>query len=668
MSAQPNTPLLPSRTSASRSPHKRGLRSLTAAGRRESADSRQFRLEENIMSTESVSTQFRFIPLRQLDLSALNVRKTAGEEGIAALAELINAEGVLQNLSVHECPEQCGEAERRYAVIAGGRRWRALRRLLGEGRITDECPVPCIIVSYKRAVQISLAENSGREPMHPADEFEAFKTLIDAGQSMEDVAARFGVAPVVVQRRLKLANVHPKLIARYRDGAITLEHLMAFAVTDNHTRQLEVWESLGAHGRSPDSLRRALTEQEVPLRAPMARYVGLKAYEKAGGVVRRDLFAEEDEDVSLDGDLVRKLATAKLEKCAEKVRKEGFAWVQVCVDFDYAARAAYKHVKTVFRDPTEEEQKVLDDVATEMGRIEGEIEDLQDDDERGADLERRAAELDEQYEALNAKLSVRDPEQQALAGAVVSIGQDGKVEITRDLLRPEDASRFAHAEKAQRRAGANGGPRLHSAALVRRLTAQRTIALQATLIQCPDVAVIALTHRLLLRAFPLYGCGRESPVHIEGRAAELSPYSSELTGSPAEVALRTRSAAVEAALPRDPDQLFSWLSDQPQTEVLSLLAFCVAQSVDGVQADEAPSTTDELARAAGLDMHAWWVPKAQNYLTSLPRARILEIVREAVSPEAASALSLMKKGALAEAAEKRLAGTGWLPTLLRTHG
>jgi ParB family transcriptional regulator, chromosome partitioning protein len=519
-------------------------------------------------------------------------------------------------------------------------------------------------VSYERAVQISLTENSGREPMHPADEFEAFKTLINAGQTIEEVAARFGVAPVVVHRRLRLANVHQQFIALYREGAITLEHLMAFAVTDDHDRQLQVWERLGAQGRSPDTLRRALTESEVSLRAPMARFVGLKAYEKAGGVARRDLFAEED-DVSLDADLVRKLATAKLEKCADKVRKEGVAWVHVCLDFDYASRAAYKHVATVFRDPTEEEQKALDDVATALGRVEGEIEAAQGDEERTAELEREAAELDEQYEALNAKLSAPDPEQQALAGAVVSIGRDGKVQIEQDLLRPEDASRFAHAGRAQRRTGQNGGPRLHSAALVRRLTAQRTLALQATLIERPDVAVLALTHRLLLRALPLYGCGRESPVRIEGRAADLSPYSSELAGSPAEIALRARSEAIQTRLPKDPGQLFSWLSEQPQTEVLSLLAFCVARSVDGVQADEAPGVTDELARAAGLDMHNWWVPKAENYLASLPRARILEIVREAVSPEAASALSLMKKGALVEAAERRLAGTGWLPRLLQ---
>jgi ParB family transcriptional regulator, chromosome partitioning protein len=50
--------------------------------------------------------------------------------------------------------------------------------------------------------------------MHPAEEFEVFRALIDPGQCVEDVAARFGVKPVVVQRWLKLANVSLPFITR----------------------------------------------------------------------------------------------------------------------------------------------------------------------------------------------------------------------------------------------------------------------------------------------------------------------------------------------------------------------------------------------------------------------------------------------------------------------
>jgi ParB family chromosome partitioning protein len=64
-------------------------------------------------------------------------------------------------------------------------------------------------------------------------------------------------------------------------------------------------------------------------------------------------------------------------------------------------------------------------------------------------------------------------------------------------------------------------------------------------------------------------------------------------------------------------------------------------------------------------MRTWWAATAESYLAHVSKARILEVVREAISPEAAATLGDLKKGALAAAAERRLAGTGWLPPLLR---
>ncbi len=165
----------------------------------------------------------------------------------------------------------------------------------------------------------------------------------------------------------------------------------------------------------------------------------------------------------------------------------------------------------------------------------------------------------------------------------------------------------------------------------------------------------------------MYGRGCESAVGIELRSAEAGSRADadEAAGSMAQGAIRARYTRIEAQLPREPEQLFAWLLEQPQAEILAMLAFCVALSVDCVQSDEASSVADELARAAGLDMRAWWTATAESYLAHISKARILEIVREAVSPEGAATLTDLKKGALAAAAERRLAGTGWLPPLLR---
>jgi ParB family transcriptional regulator, chromosome partitioning protein len=201
---------------------------------------------------------------------------------------------------------------------------------------------------------------------------------------------------------------------------------------------------------------------------------------------------------------------------------------------------------------------------------------------------------------------------------------------------------------------------LHSAALVRRLTAHRTLALQAVLSERPDIALVALTHRLVLKTFSLYGFTRASVVEIEARSAALAPHAEELAGSNAHGALQARREALEGRLPKDEQELFAWLLQQPQSEVLVLLAFCVAQSVDGVTDRETRGAVDELARAAALDMREWWTATAASYFGSVSRTRVLEAVTDAVSAEIAATLSKLKKAALVQAAEEKVAGTGWL--------
>jgi ParB family chromosome partitioning protein len=615
------------------------------------------------MSTEA-HTQFRFIDVRHLSLSPLNVRKTGADTGIEQLAELIAAEGILQNLDVYECDEGEGKKKTTHAVVAGGRRWRALQLLARQKRIKPDYAVPCLVVSHERAVQISLAENSGREPMHPADEFDAFRQLIDAGQSVEDVAARFGVAPVVVQRRLKLANVGPTFIALYREGEITLEHLMALAVTDDHSRQQQAWDSLQRYERHPGTLRRVLTEHEISARDPIAKFVGIKTYEKAGGIVRRDLFEEDDEGVMLDGELLRQLAAQKLEKHAAKLKEEGVAWVDVRPQWSYADRAGYGRVRASLRPPTEEEQARLSALNTRRMELDAQLEAAEEgDDERYEALSQQIEAVDAELGVFDEARSVVDPAQQACAGAVVSIGHDGKLSVEKNLLKPEDAKRLAQGHG--RPTSDPQETRLHSAALVRRLTAHRTLALQAVLSERPDIALVALTHRLVLKTFSLYGFTRASVVEIDPRSAALAPHAEELASSKAHGALQSRREALEDRLPKDEQQLFAWLLQQPQSEVLALLAFCAAQSVDGVTDSETRGAFDELARAAALDMREWWTATATSYFGSVSRTRVLEAVTEALSADATTELSKLKKAALVQAAEEKVAGRGWLPSILR---
>ena len=185
----------------------------------------------------------------------------------------------------------------------------------------------------------------------------AFKQLVDGGQAVEEVAAHFGVTPLVVQRRLKLANVAPDFIALYRKQGIDLDCLMALAIVDDHEKQRQVWTSLGKHDRDADTLRRALTENEISVREPIVKFVSLKAYEKAGGPIRHDLFAEkEDDGFVMDPELLRRLAAEKLEKAAAQLKEGGYAWIEIIPAVGLFDQHLWARAQHLARNPPKKEQ------------------------------------------------------------------------------------------------------------------------------------------------------------------------------------------------------------------------------------------------------------------------------------------------------------------------
>jgi ParB family chromosome partitioning protein len=136
-------------------------------------------------------------------------------------------------------------------------------------------------------------------------------------------------------------------------------------------------------------------------------------------------------------------------------------------------------------------------------------------------------------------------------------------------------------------------------------------------------------------------------------------------------ALAERHAAWTARFPSEAAQAWGFVLGLSPDERLALLAHCAALTVNLVQTplDRRPGALahgETLARAAVLDMTSYWAPTAKAYLGQVTKARILEAVSEGVSADAAERIADLKKVPMAQAAEGLLAGTGWLPPLLRT--
>ena len=303
------------------------------------------------------------VPLNKLTVWPGNVRKTRNQDGIDALAASIKAHGLQQNLVVRK-------DGKKFAVVAGGRRLKALQQLAKAGDLQATFPVPCRITAADNATELSLAENVMREDMHPADQFEAFRSLTDDGMPVADIAARFGCSETHVQKLLKLARVSPKIIKTYRNDDLTLECVMAFTVTDDREAQERVLADFDPERNDARDIRDALTENDIAATDKRVKFVTLKQYEKAGGKLKRDLFSDDDSGVYIeDAALLDTLVTEGLAKKARPVRAEGWKWVEVTHDFGYQKSSGYKRIYPAPVALTEAEQKQFDSLQAEYAAL-----------------------------------------------------------------------------------------------------------------------------------------------------------------------------------------------------------------------------------------------------------------------------------------------------------
>lgn len=610
------------------------------------------------------------VPLSQLRQSPRNVRRSA-KVGIRELAASIARVGLLQNLTVTQSSD--GE---QYYVVAGRRRLAALRVLAKQRRITMDADVPCLLVADVAARTASLTENLQREAMHPADQFEAFAALVAEGRTIEAIAADFAVTPLFVQRRLKLANISPRLMHDYREGSVTLEQLMALAITDEHAAQEAAFYDAPHWQREPHALRARLTEQEIDAyRHPLAQFVGLTAYEEAGGSARRDLFADAQSGVYLsDHALLYRLAQTKLDDLARAVRAEGWTWVDAVPSITSADLHLFERAPLSARAPRPGEIKRMDALHAKIQRIGAAIEEAldADDSERAETLHTHGEEAGESLQALERSLMEYSPAVRAMAGAIVTIDRNGEAIIHRGLMRDNEAKALRMLTKARTQpddtteeaTSEPARPLRLSETLVRRLSAHRTAALQVELTRRPHVALAALVHHLLCNvlmdvdAGPLPFCiAAKRQGHLDMHAADLPEY-------PATSAMQELRDRLLRGLPHDADALLGHLLALGQDALLELLALCVALTLDAVSSRTSHDPAALLSIAAGLDMATWWAPTAEGYFRHIPKVAIAEAVREFAPQQAARFVKLTKADSASEA-ERLAAGTGWLPAMLR---
>ena len=631
----------------------------------------------------------RVMTLDQLDLCESNVRKKFKLADVLRMAAFLEAQGQLHPLLVH-----IGN-DGRVKVHAGGMRLRAFWSNRDEGKIPSDFGVKVTVYDEAHAVELSTAENVGRTQMHKADEIEAFSAMVKQGLTVDQVAARFGVSSLTVERRLKLANLAPQFLEMFRDDQIDEDQMKALGLTDDHAKQIAAWDSCPSYDRSAYTLRARLVDEEIEGSSSLAMFVGIDNYVAAGGVVRRDLFSEKDECYLQDSGLVTRLALQRLEEEAELERAKGWSWVETRLQTSYMDTQGMERERPHARKMTEEEAACMEewkaleeDARNVLNHFRSAVETIEEEGGDSSDLDGQLESADADLENirevisfLHASLAEWLKKQSETCGVMLSIGHNGSLEVKAGLLRPADRKALDKAEVAKLKeagkpiparlqASATKGERAtYSERLMLDMTAHRTAGMQAAMKDNAHVALALTVHAMVL---PIFGDRHASNGSLkltiqQITSTHLSARASEYEQSPAAEAMSAAQDQWGHRIPGgDAVSVYRWLLYQDTATLLELLAFCTASSLDAMHGRERDrfDMSDALADSLDLDMADWWTPTAGKYLNSVSKVQLLEAVTQVENAEAAKPMATMKKGDAVAFAAAKLEGKGWLPAPL----
>lgn len=611
------------------------------------------------------AAQIEMAPLSALVISPLNVRTIPYPvESVRELANTILAVGLIQNLVVHTLPDG------RSGVAAGGRRLAALQLLLSEQRIDAGYLVIVKRVSDELAAVASIVENSQRVAMHPAEQIRGFRTLSEQGMTPAQIGDQLGYSSRHVQRMLKLANLAPELIALLAEDKLDVEQCQALSLENDPVRQVQVYEQVKAtYGCTPAHLlKRTITDTEIPVSHARFVFIGREAYEAAGGVIREDLFSAQDGDGTAGSVLVDRLVQEKLESAALAIQmQEGWAWslARETVVKNYGDdREHYLLLPEPEVQYTADEEQRLDELyATQEAALA--YEDAADIQALIDDIECTAAGR------------AWTPAQKATAGVVVSLC-GSELCVQRGVIRTDDLPDENSAGTGASAEPAGGVTTLSrpdhaegiSLPLLTKMSSERTLAVQAALMQQPEKATALMVWRLCSCVFSGYST-MSNPFEINLTVSHHSLTANAPSGrnGAAFTALMKEKARLETLLPDGWRQNFSTFFELDGTTLMSLMAFCTACSINGVQTREMGHTSasrlDALERAIGFHLRDWWQPTKENYFGSLKHSQIIDALNDAGRTGAARDAEKMKKSDAATLAEDFISDTRWVPAWLK---
>ena len=172
-------------------------------------------LFEDLPMTEDASPDLTRLPVREIEPDPDQPRKNFDEDSMAALAESIGENGLLQPIAVRTKKTGPG-----YVIIAGERRWRAAR-MAG----LDEVPVLIKDVTDEQAAALALIENLQREDLDPVEEAAGIRELmLRCDLTQEQAARKLGKSRSALANSLRLLNLPENVLELLKSGFLNMGH------------------------------------------------------------------------------------------------------------------------------------------------------------------------------------------------------------------------------------------------------------------------------------------------------------------------------------------------------------------------------------------------------------------------------------------------------------
>ncbi len=586
---------------------------------------------------------------------AINPRHEVGD--VADLVAQIRQNGFIDPIWVRAQGDH-------YEIIDGQRRRKAVAQIAVEDAVAPEDAMilaDIYDVTVEQAQEMALAADVAHKELSPADEATAFYGLKLAGLAEATIAARFAVSEKLVKQRIAIGSLPAEIIAALRQNKISLETAMAFTLSPSAERQLQVFTTL--EHLSPFSVRRALTETGIKGSDKRAMFVGVDAYEAAGGTITRDLF--ESGLWFDDAALLDQLFTAKLHATAQGLKDEGWHNVQMITDPNkYRSQEWMQQKPKGEKRLDEAQQALLENQRMQRTALANTIDHLEMEQEKEYDDDRyhELENLDQEIATVDAIINALVPPPYTAAQmkkyhALVVVNHHS-VDILRGLKKPDakakpkasDAPEAAEDDEALTPVAAETAS--YSDAVEQLLAGQAQYATKLAMATIRP----ALAARMGLAARVMAWLGHAFAAPFE------TSHRTTVSGEKFQEAVGPFLNEIGLGVENDPSfaELLALLETLEPEQITRIEAF-MAADLFKVSAIKNPDVQFVL-QAIDPDMKAEGFVVDEEFLKRLGKAQLVEVILDG-DPTAKVSASLKKPDVLAAALA--VAGQGWLPKQLR---